>query len=1089
MGSCSRILIGSRRRRYRSHEHNGKRGSPRSSAAIRRGLFRPLWLLAAILTFPAVGVLAAEGKLEPESPLVTAQRQADLGLLKNAAAILEQHLATLGPEPSIQSSYSRLAALLTDVYRRSGHYSQAAKVAEECRQWLQRQRAALPTDESQNQWHAITALLVRTYMASSHQQAEQIVSEELRADRSSTKPLFRLELLVLSAELAEREHVASDAKQVAKKRWKEVEKAGRAVLTSLEGRADSELLPDAVRWHARCLVALDRHQEAVGQLQKLAEQRNPNEQLRRDLWVEIAAIQRRAGVHEEEAQAWQEALKFHAARAKAGQPKEPLQGVQLLSDEADDRAHWAQALRKAGRLKEAAEQFHQSEQAYQEALRSLPLVPHGESEPSEAGARRAAVLKGLIEAAEQEGASQGKEQAELASTILRYGGELHKLLETFLLDGDPRTHRLEVTLGIQGIRAGEFSTARAYLDTAYSFFRACQPPDPLRAARVANLLSEVERTDGSVSKARARLDEAENSYHRAAFPEEALRLAIRLNRGRLAAADGNCFQAGRCFDEVIEFGKNQPPPDDELRCLAMLNKGILYKSLARFDWAETWCKRALESRRSQLPADHPDLLPYYVALTTVQIEGGHRDAASKIVEKAVRMGDQWRLQNTLFGARVQHLRALICFLSFQGTGNSTDADTAVRLWGQLEELQSQKHWRLDQAQTLHFLSRVNFVSGAARWNRHGRHARRIRKCGPSTSDRKNSTTSIWTITLLRRSNTTRTCATTIRPMAPPPSARSFDALQTRYSKLSQEKQALTSANEGLRGDCERLANVRKELEKTCQLGLLTKAHELASRALAILAPYEVHPNLCFAALCNRAEIRHAQAVDDPVLRRQAIEDLRTAVHLVERPRLAASGREGERSEFLAHYTTAFDLLVTLLVEDHRYPEALRYAELCHNRTFLDQLIRTDNVSLSDDPQHGSLARPLNEDEVDVVIRRWLDSAELLLYYYVGETDSFVFLAGIGHGELKLFRLRPSEPGLSPQAAFSARSVERCVGHYLDSLKSKDFDVELDQHGNRLVASTDTLVPPEVRRLPSTDSRVDACSPDDCRRRRTVSTSL
>ena len=59
-------------------------------------------------------------------------------------------------------------------------------------------------------------------------------------DRSSAKPLFRLELLVLSAELAEREPVASDAKQVAKERWKEAEKAGQAVLTPLAGRAGLE---------------------------------------------------------------------------------------------------------------------------------------------------------------------------------------------------------------------------------------------------------------------------------------------------------------------------------------------------------------------------------------------------------------------------------------------------------------------------------------------------------------------------------------------------------------------------------------------------------------------------------------------------------------------------------------------------------------------------------------------------------------------------------------------------------------------------------------------------------------------------------
>jgi hypothetical protein len=151
------------------------------------------------------------------------------------------------------------------------------------------------------------------------------------------------------------------------------------------------------------------------------------------------------------------------------------------------------------------------------------------------------------------------------------------------------------------------------------------------------------------------------------------------------------------------------------------------------------------------------------------------------------------------------------------------------------------------------------------------------------------------------------------------------------------------------------------------------AEQHAREAVRLLLAFPFYPNLHFAALCNCAEIIRAQAGSDPNLRRGAVELLCHAVEVVERPRLMASGSENVRAEFFARYSGAYDRLVEWLVEDHRLFDALVYAELCHNRTFLDH-IRADGALLT----HGLSApdRQLADEERDLLAAYMAKAREL-----------------------------------------------------------------------------------------------------------------
>jgi CHAT domain-containing protein len=710
---------------------------------------------------------------------------------------------------------------------------------------------------------------------------------------------------------------------------------------------------------------------------------------------------------------------------------------------------------------------------------------------------------------------------------------------------------LKLNLAARYVRMGEFDNAQPYLEAALRFYRRYRPADPLRLARAANLMSEVERAHGSIETAQNLLSEAGNIYEREHLSDEPLWLAIRINRGRLAAAGGDYARAEQHFQEVIDRATRLVPEADDALCLAWLNQAILYKSLSRFERADALCRRAFENRRDCLPEGDPELLPYYVALAAIQLDEGKQAEARQTVEAAMAIVKASHMEDSYLSTQLRHQRALVHLLDYQVDGNEADYDAAVRLWEDLGALQEQRHWRLDSAQTLHFLSRIRFL----KWRRT---MDRAREEGVKTR----------TVAYQQlRSDYAKKASNYQRDLEAyrgdrekyQDDVRAYDPEGGPYADRNQAYAGLKTRKTNLEATQARLLRWRAELEaKQGSLGrayedctspkvslgqadaptaeaqatLFDQAERLAAEAVRRLAEMGLYPNLHYAALSNRAEILRARAGDDPDLRRQAIEALAPAVELIERPRLAAPGKDLARAEFFARYAAAFDLLVEWLVEDGRPLEALVYAELCRNRTFLDR-IRADGVSLSDSlaPADRDLARqeqallaryaaiaaelerpkprapsePAGDQrrreqslrseleelyrqfaetrreicsrspvyqhvlatalvpaEVRSVVERWVQSPELLVYYYVGPGGSWVFLSGITPGQLKAYRLAAADLDLWGTKHASAATIAAWVQVYVDALRRGDFAAALRRQGSRLLGITNGLFPACLR---------------------------
>ena len=474
-------------------------------------------------------------------------------------------------------------------------------------------------------------------------------------------------------------------------------------------------------------------------------------------------------------------------------------------------------------------------------------------------------------------------------------------------------------------------------------------------------------------------------------------LTIKLNCGRLAAATGHYAIAEQEFNEIIQRAGPGSGPAEEPLCLALLHKALLYKSFSRFEGAEPLCQQALARRCAELSPEHRDLLPYYVALTAIQLEAGKLEKAKTTVDRAIALCATHKLEATLLGAQARHQRALVHFCCYQATADPAEAEAADRLWKALLPLQAEHAWRLEQAHTFHYLSRLKYLQWRHKleqaWHQWRRQQSEDYRRLQSAYNRDYEQ-------LQQRLAAYRGDKQKYEAAADVYARRqgAFEERQRQYRGLLEWYTTLEHTENGLRAlrqDLSARQSALQQAYRDCVAGggrdagvnppamsalatksadpLLADADRLAEQAVRRLAEIHLYPNLQYAAICNRAEILRVRAGNDATLRRQAAECLSQAIDLLEQPRLAISAKDAVRAEFLARYAGAFDLLVAWLVEDHQPEEALVYAELCRNRSFLDG-IRADGVPLTDSLTQAD--RHLIEREQRLLSRGAVKAAEL-----------------------------------------------------------------------------------------------------------------
>jgi CHAT domain-containing protein/predicted nucleic acid-binding Zn-ribbon protein len=246
-----------------------------------------------------------------------------------------------------------------------------------------------------------------------------------------------------------------------------------------------------------------------------------------------------------------------------------------------------------------------------------------------------------------------------------------------------------------------------------------------------------------------------------------------------------------------------------------------------------------------------------------------------------------------------------------------------------------------------------------------------------------------------------------------------------------------------------------------------------------------------------------------------------AVSLLEMPRLSLTEGDIARVEFFSQYSQAFDQLIEWHRLHNRPVPALAYAELCRSRSLYDWLCSNgggpqgrelDNwrKELYQKARHwngpetptkggwpadrgeqqrardtfNAAQRSYNDREQEIigqsaagragfgkvlqvsgmenVLRPVLERKDLVIYYHLGVTNSYLFVLGLD-SQPRIVRLQSDVLGAEPTRNVSAKQVETWVARYFDLLsKPGRFAAASKSERHLLALITDRLLPPKER---------------------------
>jgi CHAT domain-containing protein/tetratricopeptide (TPR) repeat protein len=577
---------------------------------------------------------------------------------------------------------------------------------------------------------------------------------------------------------------------------------------------------------------------------------------------------------------------------------------------------------------------------------------------------------------------------------IRVGQQLLKLRSQTWLPDDPKLWRIKLTLGGLYLRASDSEKARPLLADSLVYWRGRNPLATSDLSQTLMQSSKLSVGEGDRHRAIEYAEEAVKVCQQAPAGHELQLAEADDNLADILAAEGHYQGAIGEYQRAVKICRAQPNDRraNILLCGTLVDIAAVYKSQHQYRRAAEYCAQALDIRRQSPGKDAGALIGLYTALATLELAE-----------------DQGR-----------------------PTGKEDSAEVA-----QAEE-------NIQAARKL--CKEQGLLDGPA-------------GIGLLELD---------AVVDVRRDN-------------PDGARKSLDealALARRSQQRALEARILTEMT---------------ELELLH--GSPARAAEQARETLTLDDEIQAHPNLGATAYLNLARANRRLGE-----REQAIEALGQSIRLVEVPDAAAAG-ESERAEFRAQIQAATDLWVEWNVADGRLDEALNVVEGANGRNLLGRM-RAAGIDLSEPlagaqaglhraegellssfrqrtatlrhvcakPVVGDETRQLVEqleelrsqyarteaeiDEASPIYRNLLGSPhaahwpelsrEILpagnaaLFYYLGYSQSYLFVVDGGTGASKSFPLAVSadlakSSGLEP-GSLTRSTAARLVGDYLKHLR-------------------------------------------------------
>ncbi len=674
-------------------------------------------ILIASFVSPALGDEPARGG--DNEVLARAERLFTAGKIKQAQSLVEPLAASARGTVDLSPSAVRAVDLLAELYMTSGRYSDARELANRWGEHLDRSSASTDTsahdlrdrarfENSARQALVDIAVAADPNLAGAVQAGDHIrLAVSLAQRRAADASLRELEAHVRLAEAVTRHGQADEAQALWQSILSQAEKLGESLATESRFRVSYTA---ACRTRSKCLMALERHEEAIRALEDLLATGAVQDEaaIRVQVLADIASLHARLGRHTAEQQWLQQALdeQEDSCRARSvPRPDETSASAAAVARElaraADLRAKLAISVEaQEGEGTDVRNWWASAVPGYQAALvRIEPLeVANDEAETQDRFYVRIQALEKL-----QAAYVELRDYVEAART-----GELLLATRREALDAvDPRIFQTESLLGSLYARQNRFAEAEPHLRAALPYWRTRIPSDPLQLAGTLNNLSAVCLELALYGEA-LELAEGAIKVYEPLLPKGDLRLGeVYTTAGSVLAAQGRYAPARDRHLQAIAIFEQQREVASEPLSMALLNVAMTYKSQLRLDSAAEYCQRALQERESHHQGPPSVLLPYYVALADLDI------ARQDLPSAAASCGRAWALlagdpslERSRLAGRIAHQVALLHYLSEDPSDWDYRKLVMQRSWEHALVIQhAEKHHSME-ARSLNYLAQL-----------------------------------------------------------------------------------------------------------------------------------------------------------------------------------------------------------------------------------------------------------------------------------------------------------------------------------------------------------------------------------------------
>lgn len=287
---------------------------------------------------------------------------------------------------------------------------------------------------------------------------------------------------------------------------------------------------------------------------------------------------------------------------------------------------------------------------------------------------------------------------------VRAGERLFQIRQRDLGEQHPLTVDAEMTLGSLYGLLGDYTKAKRHLDRTVEFWQARKQTAPLELARVLNNLAAVERALGNYNRA-IELFEQSLQMRKRHLPADDPDLAMSyINLAAVLVAKGRYARAITLCKNVEQICRSRGDRADDLLSEILLNLGKAYQAQGQYQKAYDDLAESLVLRQKVSGVRSLESVQHYLALAELFRSAGYQAEAYQLIQQSLEICERENQTDRPIVATLHYNLGMLAF-------HDNAYETAETHWQQALAVQQRHGQKALAARTVNNLGVLDFKQG------------------------------------------------------------------------------------------------------------------------------------------------------------------------------------------------------------------------------------------------------------------------------------------------------------------------------------------------------------------------------------------